>query len=89
MNECFQKFKRKVRESRKLVKAIACVINSTWQRLSTISELWDLVIKKYMLNFSISKLFYWEITEQCRQYISTQSDPVRRSARDALHGYCL
>ncbi len=32
-------------------------------------KLWDLVIKNYMLELSVSKLFYWEITEQRWQYI--------------------
>ncbi len=38
-------------------------------------KLWDLVIKKYMLeclNFSVSKLFYREITEQLTIYFRAE-----------------
>ncbi len=44
--------------------------------LLVVKLLWDLVVKT-CLNFSVSKLFYWEITEQCWQYISVLNDSVR------------
>ncbi len=52
-------------------------MNSTWQHLSTSSEAVGFSYYEiYAWNFSVSKLFYREIIEQCWQYISALNDSV-------------